>query len=61
MEKMGKGTSNPARVESRRIRSKEGGVAPASLPLFESGTSRILLNVQKIQRVCRLEGGSHLF
>ena len=28
--------------EARRIRSKEGGVAPASLPLFESGTSRIL-------------------
>ncbi len=30
----------------------EGGVAPASLPLFESGTPRTLAGVPKIQRGC---------
>ena len=38
--------------------AKKGGVAPASLPLFESGTSRILSEWSKIQRACHLEGGS---
>ena len=37
---------------------EEGGVAPASLPLFESGTTRILSELAKIQRACWSTGGA---
>jgi hypothetical protein len=36
-------------MEARRIRRKERGRCPASLPLFESGTARILSEWSKIQ------------
>ena len=58
MEKMGKGTSNPARGGSQNPKQSKGGFAPASLPLFESGTARILSEWSKIQRACHPEGGS---
>ena len=38
--------------------AQDGALPPLRSPFLESGTSRILSEWEKIQRACRLEGGS---
>ncbi len=58
IEKMGKGTSNPARGGSQNPKQSKGALPPLRSPFSESGTTRILSELAKIQRACWSTGGA---